>query len=350
MTKEKRVIDDKDRHKPYGKTAWRPVDDVYINRFYPRTICDAAAAIDMLKKFQVLDFTPDKQPVYIDLRLNMKLEKKVMGTTLQLSSLQRLSKLICRLKRGVTKQLLTVGASAGRAQVFVCWMSKRGKQWNFEIHPHNQHIRLLRHLMINIQHGRMHTVTHHLTCCWWQWLIYEAFSYLWCLPVIYTFIFLKQQILLSVKMINDMLVINEMFCMSWLQNCSKYKKSSTPLWSLAWLIVVMFMKVLILIQLHDHFGGCGTVLHYSVKSPWLVESSLNKSIDSTQLCLLWILGNLCRSKAWWFLHSWLCRSTGRTLLSCAFEHQLFWLDRHTPHNHLRKPRNHRLTSCFFFFF
>lgn len=140
MKKEKRVIDDKDRHKPYGKTAWRPVDDVYINRFYPRTICDAAAAIDMLKKFQVLDFTPDKQPVYVDLRLNMKLEKKVMATTLQLSSLLRLSKWICRLKRGVTKQLLTVRASAGRALLCVCWMRKSRETvnrtlWNTSTQP-----------------------------------------------------------------------------------------------------------------------------------------------------------------------------------------------------------------------
>ncbi|XP_044051173.1 39S ribosomal protein L1, mitochondrial isoform X3 [Siniperca chuatsi] len=76
VKKQKRVIDDKDRHKPYGKTAWAPVDDVYIMRYYPRTIYDAADAIDMLKNFQVLDFTPREQPVYIDLRLNMKLEKK----------------------------------------------------------------------------------------------------------------------------------------------------------------------------------------------------------------------------------------------------------------------------------
>lgn len=85
--KEKRVIDDKNRHKPYGKTAWVPMDDVYIMRYYPRTIYDAADAIDMLKNFQVLDFTPHKQPVYIDLRLDMKLEKKVMATTLLLCSL-----------------------------------------------------------------------------------------------------------------------------------------------------------------------------------------------------------------------------------------------------------------------
>lgn len=76
--KEKRIIDDKDRHKPYGKTAWVPVDDVYVKRFYPRTIHSAADSIDMLKRFQKLDFTPANQPVYIDLRLDMKLEKKVV--------------------------------------------------------------------------------------------------------------------------------------------------------------------------------------------------------------------------------------------------------------------------------
>ncbi|XP_076586686.1 large ribosomal subunit protein uL1m isoform X2 [Chaetodon auriga] len=74
--KEKRVIDDKDRHKPFSKTAWVPMDDVYIMRYYPRTVYGAADAIDMLKNFQALDFTPHKQPVYIDLRLIMKLEKK----------------------------------------------------------------------------------------------------------------------------------------------------------------------------------------------------------------------------------------------------------------------------------
>ncbi|XP_031726450.1 large ribosomal subunit protein uL1m [Anarrhichthys ocellatus] len=76
VKKEKRVIDDKDRHKPYGRTAWTPVDDVYVLRYYPRTVYGAADAIDMLKNFQKLDFTPHKQPVYIDLKLDMKLEKK----------------------------------------------------------------------------------------------------------------------------------------------------------------------------------------------------------------------------------------------------------------------------------
>lgn len=96
--KQKRVIDDKDRHKPFGKTAWAPVDDVYIMRYYPRTIYGAADAIDMLKNFQMLDFTPHKQPVYIDLRLNMKLEKKVMATTLQSCSLRMMSEWNSRLR------------------------------------------------------------------------------------------------------------------------------------------------------------------------------------------------------------------------------------------------------------
>ncbi|KAM9857782.1 large ribosomal subunit protein uL1m [Aulostomus maculatus] len=74
--KKKRVIDDKHRHKPFGKTAWRPVDDVYIMKHYPRTIYSAADAIDLLMKYQVLDFTPPDQPLYIDLKLNMMLEKK----------------------------------------------------------------------------------------------------------------------------------------------------------------------------------------------------------------------------------------------------------------------------------
>ena len=75
--KEQRVIDDTNRHKPYGKTAWAPVDDVYVMRYYPRTAYDVSDALDLLKSFQLLDFTPSDQDVYVDLKLNMKLEKKV---------------------------------------------------------------------------------------------------------------------------------------------------------------------------------------------------------------------------------------------------------------------------------
>ncbi|XP_065123287.2 large ribosomal subunit protein uL1m [Paramisgurnus dabryanus] len=76
VVKEKRKIDDKDRHKPYGLTAWAPLDDVYLVRYYPKPVYDTPVAIEMLKGFQKLDFTPENQPVYINLRLDMKLEKK----------------------------------------------------------------------------------------------------------------------------------------------------------------------------------------------------------------------------------------------------------------------------------
>uniref|UniRef100_A0A1A8H566 Mitochondrial ribosomal protein L1 n=1 Tax=Nothobranchius korthausae TaxID=1143690 RepID=A0A1A8H566_9TELE len=76
VKKEKRVIDDTGGHKPYVKVARVPIDDVYIKRFYPRSVHGAACAIDMLKRFQELDFTPSNQPVYVDLKLDMQLEKK----------------------------------------------------------------------------------------------------------------------------------------------------------------------------------------------------------------------------------------------------------------------------------
>ncbi|XP_062874033.1 39S ribosomal protein L1, mitochondrial [Trichomycterus rosablanca] len=74
--KEKQKIDDTGRHKPYGLTSWAPIDDVYVVRHYPRPVYDAGVAVDMLKSFQKLDFTPEDQPVLIDLKLDMKLEKK----------------------------------------------------------------------------------------------------------------------------------------------------------------------------------------------------------------------------------------------------------------------------------
>ncbi|KAM9446395.1 large ribosomal subunit protein uL1m [Clarias gariepinus] len=74
--KEKQKIDDTGRHKPYGLTAWEPIDDVYVVRHYPKPMYDADVAVDMLKSFQKLDFTPEDQPIYIELKLDMKLEKK----------------------------------------------------------------------------------------------------------------------------------------------------------------------------------------------------------------------------------------------------------------------------------
>ncbi|XP_056449313.1 39S ribosomal protein L1, mitochondrial [Gadus chalcogrammus] len=76
VKKEKRVIDDSARHKPYGLTAWAPVDDVYVARFYPRPVLAPAVALLRLKLYQELDATVPDQPVYIDLKLDMKLEKK----------------------------------------------------------------------------------------------------------------------------------------------------------------------------------------------------------------------------------------------------------------------------------
>ncbi|XP_053317650.1 39S ribosomal protein L1, mitochondrial [Spea bombifrons] len=67
---------DTSRLKPYGLTAWEPTDDVYIARYYPKPTLEVETAIEMLKKFQQLDFTYPNQPVYAELKLDMKLEKK----------------------------------------------------------------------------------------------------------------------------------------------------------------------------------------------------------------------------------------------------------------------------------
>lgn len=75
--KKEKVMDEKDRCKPFALVAKAPVDDVYIRKLYPPTIYSASDAIDMLKRFQALDFTPLDQALYVELRLNMKLEKKV---------------------------------------------------------------------------------------------------------------------------------------------------------------------------------------------------------------------------------------------------------------------------------
>uniref|UniRef100_A0A8C6U449 Large ribosomal subunit protein uL1m n=1 Tax=Neogobius melanostomus TaxID=47308 RepID=A0A8C6U449_9GOBI len=74
--KKQRVIDDTGRHKPFGKTAWAPADDVYILRYYPRKLHRAGDAVELLQAYSRLDFTPKHQPVFMDLQLDMKLEKK----------------------------------------------------------------------------------------------------------------------------------------------------------------------------------------------------------------------------------------------------------------------------------
>lgn len=75
--KTKHVIDNTGRHKPFGYVAWEPVDDVHMLRFYPKPSHDVGTAVDMLKEFQRLEFSPPDQIMTIDLRLDMKLEKKV---------------------------------------------------------------------------------------------------------------------------------------------------------------------------------------------------------------------------------------------------------------------------------
>ncbi|KFU86505.1 hypothetical protein M959_09270, partial [Chaetura pelagica] len=54
----------------------KPVDDVYLTWLYKRPSYDVEQAVAMLKKFQVLDFTHPRQYVYINVFLDMALEKK----------------------------------------------------------------------------------------------------------------------------------------------------------------------------------------------------------------------------------------------------------------------------------
>lgn len=55
----------------------KPVDDVYLTWYYERPSYDVEQAVGMLKKFQELDFTHPKQYVYINVFLDMALQKKV---------------------------------------------------------------------------------------------------------------------------------------------------------------------------------------------------------------------------------------------------------------------------------
>ncbi|NXF08664.1 RM01 protein, partial [Smithornis capensis] len=54
----------------------KPVDDVYLTWLYRRPFYDPEQAVGMLKKFQELDFTNPKQFVYINVFLDMALQKK----------------------------------------------------------------------------------------------------------------------------------------------------------------------------------------------------------------------------------------------------------------------------------
>ncbi|NXC63702.1 RM01 protein, partial [Aleadryas rufinucha] len=54
----------------------KPVDDVYLTWLYRRPSYELEQAVGMLKKFQELDFTYPKQFVYINVSLDMVLQKK----------------------------------------------------------------------------------------------------------------------------------------------------------------------------------------------------------------------------------------------------------------------------------
>ncbi|NWU69002.1 RM01 protein, partial [Pterocles burchelli] len=54
----------------------KPVDDVYLTWYYERPSYNVEEAVGMLKKFQELDFTHPKQYVYINVTLDMALQKK----------------------------------------------------------------------------------------------------------------------------------------------------------------------------------------------------------------------------------------------------------------------------------
>ncbi|XP_010844197.1 PREDICTED: 39S ribosomal protein L1, mitochondrial [Bison bison bison] len=78
-TKEKASNEKKDdieKIKSYPFMEGEPEDDVYLKRLYPRQIYEVEKAVNLLKKFQVLDFTNPKQGVYLDLTLDMTLGKK----------------------------------------------------------------------------------------------------------------------------------------------------------------------------------------------------------------------------------------------------------------------------------
>ncbi|XP_015671866.1 39S ribosomal protein L1, mitochondrial [Protobothrops mucrosquamatus] len=53
-----------------------PKDDVYLTWCYQKQIYDTEAALELLKKFQPLDFTPATQELYAHFTLNMASEKK----------------------------------------------------------------------------------------------------------------------------------------------------------------------------------------------------------------------------------------------------------------------------------
>ncbi|NXU12229.1 RM01 protein, partial [Pardalotus punctatus] len=75
----KRTRQEKVKEKPPPRRRplmTKPVDDVYLTWLYRRPSYELEQAMGMLKKFQELDFTHPKQFVYINVFLDMALQKK----------------------------------------------------------------------------------------------------------------------------------------------------------------------------------------------------------------------------------------------------------------------------------
>ncbi|XP_053797554.1 39S ribosomal protein L1, mitochondrial isoform X2 [Vidua chalybeata] len=75
----KRSRQEKEKEKPLPRRRplmSKPVDDVYLTWLYRRPSYELEQAVGMLKRFQELDFTHPKQFVYINVFLDMALQKK----------------------------------------------------------------------------------------------------------------------------------------------------------------------------------------------------------------------------------------------------------------------------------
>lgn len=74
----KRSRQEKEKPRPRRRLLMsKPVDDVYLAWLYRRPSYQLEQAVGMLKRFQELDFTHPKQFVYINVFLDMALQKKV---------------------------------------------------------------------------------------------------------------------------------------------------------------------------------------------------------------------------------------------------------------------------------
>ncbi|XP_044536069.1 39S ribosomal protein L1, mitochondrial isoform X1 [Gracilinanus agilis] len=75
QTKDEKTIDI-EKLKTYCYMEGEPEDDVYLKRLFPRQIYEVEKAVNLLKRFQILDYSNPKQGIYLDLTLDMALEKK----------------------------------------------------------------------------------------------------------------------------------------------------------------------------------------------------------------------------------------------------------------------------------